>query len=87
MSVLENPAIGVRYWISAKWSPACNKYVWCPDKEIVGDDAKWKKGFPKTGAGECVGIHMGSSKPEENGLFNGKCSEVLKMFCIVRIQI
>lgn len=79
----ENPADGVKYWIGAKWSVKCNNYVWCPDKEILSSDIKWKKGYPKTGGGLCVGIHLGNSKPEENGLFNGKCSDVTRYFCIV----
>jgi hypothetical protein len=57
--------------------------VWCPDKEVVAADAKWKKGFPKAGAGDCVGIHIGNPNPENNGFFNAKCSEVMKLFCIV----
>jgi hypothetical protein len=77
-----NPSTGVKYWTSGKWSKACNKYVWCPDKEILGDDAKWKKDYPKAGNGDCLGIYMGSSKPENNGLFNGKCSEQTNFFCI-----
>jgi hypothetical protein len=61
--------------------------VWCPDKEIIGPDAKWKKGFPKAGAGDCVGIHMGSSNPDDNGFFNAKCTESMKLFCIVSVKI
>jgi hypothetical protein len=78
-----NPSEGVKYWIAAKWSAACKNYVWCPDKQIVGPDVKWKKGFPKTSGGSCVGIHLGNPNLEENGLFNGKCSDIIKYYCIV----
>jgi hypothetical protein len=78
-----NSPKGENYWTGAKWSAACTNYVWCPGKEIIGPDVKWKKGFPKSGSGSCVGIHLGNSNPDENGLYNGKCSEITKLFCIV----
>jgi hypothetical protein len=61
--------------------------VWCPEKEIFSDDVKWKKDYPKAGAGDCIGIYMGSASPERNGLFNGKCTEQTNFYCIVSIEM
>jgi len=73
----------MKFWTSGRYSKACDKYVWCPEKEIIGPDAKWKKGYPKLEAGQCVAIQLGHSNPDENGFFNQKCADASYFFCHV----
>jgi len=68
-------------WTSGLYAPSCDKYVWCPEKEIIPQDAIWKKGFPKSGAGDCIALQIGSVNPDENGLFNKKCGAALFPLC------
>jgi hypothetical protein len=76
------PKSGVILWTSGRYAKSCDKYVWCPDKEVISDD-QWKKGYPKADAGKCVALQSGSKNPEDNGLFNKKCTDSLSMFCSV----
>jgi hypothetical protein len=70
------------FWTSGYYASSCGKkYVWCPDKEIISQDAKWKKGFPKSGEGNCVALQIGSKNPDEDGLFNSKCEKRVLAFC------
>jgi hypothetical protein len=78
LSVRSRPVI----WTSGKYAPSCDKYVWCPDKEIISQDAKWKKGFPLAGAGDCVALQIGSKNPDEDGLFNSRCEISEMAFCV-----
>ena len=69
-------------WTSGQYAKSCDKYVWCPENEIFSQDAKWKKGFPKSGAGDCVALMIGSENPDDDGFFNGKCDrEVYPSLC------
>lgn len=72
----------MKLWTSGRYATSCDKYVWCPDKEVISD-TKWKKGFPKADAGNCVALQTGSKNPEDDGLFNKKCSDSLSIYCTV----
>jgi len=54
-------------WTSGQYAPSCGKFVWCPEKEVISKDAMWKKGFPKSGEGDCIALQVGSENPDDNG--------------------
>ncbi|CAB3386641.1 Hypothetical predicted protein [Cloeon dipterum] len=73
------------FWLSGLYSKECNAYVWCPEKEIIGENgpSKWRSGFPNQNSGDCLGVQTGQQKEEENGLFNFECSLATNYMCYV----
>ncbi|CAB3386648.1 Hypothetical predicted protein [Cloeon dipterum] len=70
------------FWTSGMFAKECDSYVWCPEKEVIGE-AKWKQGFPNRTFGDCLAIRTAANTLEEIGLFNVNCSSPTSSMCYV----
>ncbi|XP_065353650.1 uncharacterized protein LOC135948354 [Cloeon dipterum] len=75
------------FWTSAMYAQECDSYVWCPEKELVGPQLKWRQGFPNRDFGDCVAIQTGVGKQEENGLFNFNCTTEINFMCLGSAEV